>query len=156
MRWQSGRIAATLPRALRPLGPLIARMQARGRRRLRASTADVIRVNGSRVPARWMREYMAYDPAPDLTAISCPVLAVTGRKDIQVDAADVDEMRGLVAAPFTGLTPADLTHLLRTTSDPPGIAGYRAQLRQAPDPELMEQVATWIRDQTPPARTAAG
>ena len=63
MAWQSARIAATLPRAMRPLGPLLMRVQARARRRLRASTADVIRVNSSRSPARWMREYMAYDPA---------------------------------------------------------------------------------------------
>ena len=148
MAWQSARIAATVPRVMRPLGPLFVRMQARGRRRLRASTADVIRVNWSRSPARWIREYMAYDPALDLAAIRCPVLAVTGGKDIQVDAADVDRMRALVTAPFTGHTPADLTHVLRTTSGPPGLAGYRGQLRQPPDPALVEQVAAWIRDQT--------
>jgi dienelactone hydrolase len=148
MEWQSARIAATLPRALRPLGPLFMRMQARGRRRLRASTADIIRVNLSRSPARWMREYMAYDPAADLPAIRCPVLAVTGCKDVQVDAVDIDRMRELVDAPFTGHTPADLTHVLHTTSGPPGLAGYRAQLRKPPDPALMERVATWIRDRT--------
>ena len=148
MAWQSARIAATLPRALGPFGPLFVRMQARGRRRLRTSTADVIRVNWSRIPARWMREYMAYDPARDLAAIRCPVLAVRGCKDVQVDAADVERMRVLVTSPFTGHTPADLTHVLRTTSGPPGLAGYRALLRQPPEPVLMEQVATWIRDHT--------
>ncbi len=148
MEWQSARIAATLPRALRPLRPLLVRMQARGRRRLRESTSDVIRVNWSRSPARWVREFMAYEPAPDLAAIRCPVLAITGGKDVQVDAADVDRMRELVDAPFTGDTPADLTHVLRTTPGPPGLAGYRAQLKQPPDPELMDRVAAWIRDRT--------
>lgn len=151
MAWQSARIAATLPRAMRPLGPLFIRTQARGRRRLMASTTDVFRVSGSRAPARWMREYMAYDPAPDLAAITCPVLAVTGRKDVQVDVADLDRMRVLATAPFTAHTPADLTHLLRATSGPPGLGGYRAQLKQPPDRGLVEYVATWIGDWTSPS-----
>lgn len=40
MAWQSDRIAATLPRPLRPLGPLLIRRQARERNRVRMSTAD--------------------------------------------------------------------------------------------------------------------
>ena len=61
---------------------------------------------------------MSYDPAPDLAAISCPVLAISGRKDVQVDASDVERMRMLVTSPFTARTPADLTHLLRTSLRP--------------------------------------
>jgi len=68
---------------------------------------------------------MAYDPARDLARSA-----------------------GRFTAPFTGHTPADLTHVLRTTSGPPGLAGYRALLRQPPEPVLMEQVAAWIRDHT--------
>jgi hypothetical protein len=54
-------------------------------------------------------------------SIRCPVLAVTGRKDIQVDPDDVAHIGGLVSGPFTGETPAELTHLLRVHPGPPGI-----------------------------------
>jgi alpha-beta hydrolase superfamily lysophospholipase len=43
-----------------------------------------------RVNAKWFREFMAYDPAGDMPRITVPVLAVTGSKDIQVDAADLE------------------------------------------------------------------
>ena len=117
-----------------------AALQARGQRRLRASTADVIQGHTwTRNPARWMREYMAYDPAPDLAAIRCPVLAdhrMQGRPGRRRRL--VDRMRQLVGAPFTGQTPADLTarpaHYLRPAR-PCGLP--RAAQTARPDPALM-------------------
>jgi len=35
---------------------------------------------------RWMRFYIGYDPDEDLKKISCPVIALNGSKDLQVDA----------------------------------------------------------------------
>lgn len=34
----------------------------------------------------WMRFFIAYDPEKDLSKVKCPVLAIDGEKDTQVDA----------------------------------------------------------------------
>ena len=143
MRWQSERIAGTLRGVSRLFGRRFLRKQAGLRQRLLASTDDVLRVGRQEFPARWFREYMAYDPAGDLRAIRCPVLAITGRSDVQVDAGDVARIGELVGGPFTGETPDGLSHLLRTHPGAPGIGTYRAQLRHPVDADLLERVATW-------------
>jgi uncharacterized protein len=146
MAWQSDRIAATLPRPLRPLGPVLARRQARERDRVRESTADRHdRMPRSRLTDRWLREYMTHDPGPDLAAIDRPVLAITGGKDIQVDPADVARIGRLVTGPFEGEVPADLTHLLRRDPGPPGLWRYRGQLRRPVDGRVTERIGAWVR-----------
>ena len=144
MRIQSDRIAASL-RGIQRLG---ARRFLRGQQRVReellAGAGDVAQIEGSGLPARWLREYMTYDPAPNLSAIRCPVLAITGRKDLQVEPDDVARIGELVRGPFTGLTPEDLTHVLRKDSRPPSLSRYRAQLRRPVDPELLSTVAEWV------------
>jgi uncharacterized protein len=143
MEWQSHRIATTLQAPARWMSSWIERRQAKDRVRLLASTGDTMRLHRSETPARWFREYMKYDPATDLVGIDGPVLAITGSKDIQVDAGDVDRMRRLVTGPFDGETPRDLTHLLRSDEQPAGIRRYAAQLKRPMDPGIVERVATW-------------
>jgi uncharacterized protein len=146
MAWQSARIATTLPRPLRPLGPVLVRRQARERDRARGSTADRHdRMPRSRLTDRWLREYMAHDPGPDLAAVDRPVLAVTGSKDIQVDPADVARIGRLVTGPFDGEVPTDLTHLLRRDPGPPGLWRYRGQLTRPVDGWLTERIVGWVR-----------
>ena len=117
-----------------------------------------MRIGREELPARWFREYMAYDPKADLRAIRCPVLAITGRKDVQVDPDDVARIGELVGGAFSGHTPDELTHLLRRHPGPPGLATYPAQLERPVDPELLEQVALWTKRGatalTPPPRDA--
>ncbi len=145
-RWQTDRIAATLP-GPSWLAPRLFRLaQRRGWAKIERSTGDTIRGVFRRQPARWFREALAHDPAPDLAALSCPVLAITGHKDLQVDAADVAAIGSAVAGPFTGETPPDLTHLLRTEDGPAGILSYRRQMQRPVDPALVDTVVAWVDD----------
>ncbi|GIJ41698.1 acyl-CoA thioester hydrolase [Micromonospora andamanensis] len=146
MAWQSDRIAATLPRLLRPLGPVLVRRQARERARIRRSTADRHdRMPRSRLTDQWLREYLAHDPGPDLAAIDRPVLAITGGKDVQVDPSDVARIGRLVTGPFDGEVPTDLTHLLRRDPGPPGLWRYRGQLDRPMDDWVTERIVAWAR-----------
>jgi pimeloyl-ACP methyl ester carboxylesterase len=142
MEWQSHEIATTLGRPSRARA--FERNQARLRARLLASTTDVMRVIWTRFNARWMREYMAHDPEPDLRSIDAPVLAITGSKDIQVDPADVARIGELVRGPFQGETPEDLMHVLRRDPDPPSLAAYRKLIGQPVDPWLVDRVVGWV------------
>jgi pimeloyl-ACP methyl ester carboxylesterase len=143
MRWQSERIAETLRWPSRLLASRFLRRQERVRRRVLDSREDLLRVGRTDLPARWLREYMTYDPEADLRALRCPVLAITGRKDVQVDPDDVARLRAIVGAAFMGDTPDELTHLLRQHPGPPGLGSYRAQLEKPVDPALVDRVAAW-------------
>jgi pimeloyl-ACP methyl ester carboxylesterase len=143
MRLQSDRIAGSL-RGLQRLGAKrFLRSQARIRDALQASEGDTIDLQGG-LPARWFREYMAYDPADDLRAVGCPVLAITGRKDLQVDPDDVERMGALVAGEFTGGTPRDLTHLLRAQSGRASVTASGRLLKRPVDADLLETVSSWV------------
>ncbi len=144
MRDQSERIGASLRGPTRLLAGTLVRRQERARRRLRQSTEDVLRIDGRRLPARWLREFMAYDPAVDLPGGRCPVLAVTGAKDLQVEPGDVARIGELVGGPFEGEVPEDLTHILRRHPGPPSLSTYRAQLREPVNAWLLERVAAWV------------
>jgi uncharacterized protein len=100
------------------------------------------------MPARWFREFMAFDPSVDLRRIECPVLAITGASDLQVEPGDVAEIGRLVQGPFEGRTPAGLTHVLRTHDGPPSLSSYRAQLEKPMDADLVGQVVAWIEAAT--------
>jgi uncharacterized protein len=148
MRQQSERIAASLSGVSRLFARRFVRSQERTRRELLSSDGAVVRVGKEELPAGWFREFMAYDPAPDLARIRCPVLAVTGRKDLQVDPDDVERIGGLVRSPFEGRAPDELTHLLREHPGPPSLGSYPAQLKEPVDAGLVEQVAAWTESRS--------
>lgn len=143
MTWQTRRIGETQPIPARWFRSLVERRQATDRRRLLASTTPTLRLRRQTLPAAWFRGYMAHDPGADLSTIDRPVLAITGRKDVQVDPADVAAIGQLVAGPFDADTPADLTHLLRCDDGPPGLRSYPAQLQRPPDQTIVDRVAIW-------------
>jgi uncharacterized protein len=146
LRWQTQRIADSMTGLSRLSRGGFLKSQAEVLDRLPGTTDDVVAIGKEKLPARWFREFFAYDPKPDLAKISCPVLAITGRKDLQVDAADVAVIGSLVRGAFTGSTPPDLTHLLRNDPEAAAIARMPKLARQPTDPELVAQVADWVAD----------
>jgi pimeloyl-ACP methyl ester carboxylesterase len=144
MTWQTDRIADTMPGPGWLLGRRLRRSQRRCIDAIINSEEAVIRIDGREEPALWMREYRAHDPKPDLGAIRCPVLAITGQKDIQVDPAELDELARLTGGPTTTLAPPDLTHILRSSPHRPGILRYRKQLGQPVDAGLLRHLGDWI------------
>jgi uncharacterized protein len=49
------------------------------------SAKDVIKVSLIKTNAKWMREHFSYDVREDLAKVICPVLAITGERDIQAN-----------------------------------------------------------------------
>jgi pimeloyl-ACP methyl ester carboxylesterase len=149
LRWQARQIGPTLPAPVRALLRLfrtdLEAKVAANHARVKATTTDVARLGGARVNARWLREFLAHDPRADLARLHVPVLALTGEKDLQVPAADLD----VVAATVPGLVEThrvpDLTHTLRRQPGPASLRAYRAELRSAVDPEVLRTVVGWCR-----------
>ena len=89
---------------------------------------------------------MEYDPARDLPAVRCPVLAITGRNDIQVDPDDIRRIGDLVAGPFTGETPEALTHLLRVHAGPPSLDLLPGADEEARRRRSSRALAAWTKE----------
>jgi uncharacterized protein len=150
LRWQVRQIAPTLPAPVRGLLRLfrtdLEKKVAANHDRIRTTTTDVTRIGGARVNARWTREFMAHDPRRDLSRLPCPVLAITGDKDLQVDPADLDVIEAVVPGPVTAHRFRDVTHTLRTQPGLPSLSRYRRELRRPVDAEVMAAVVSWCRE----------
>jgi uncharacterized protein len=95
----------------------------------------------------WFLYFLAYDPAPALEHVQCPVLALNGAKDLQVPPSqnlpvirkalqdggnknhEVDELPGL-------------NHLFQTAST--GAPSEYAQIEETMSPLALEKISTWI------------
>jgi uncharacterized protein len=117
LTWQTQKMAERLPRSARLILRLMRtnaiQAQRKNMDRILASSDDVVRVQGMRVNARWVRDFAAYDPGPVVGRITVPVLAITGAEDVQVPPEDVDAIGQLVQGPFDGHVVAVLSHMLR-------------------------------------------
>lgn len=95
----------------------------------------------------WMRFFKRNDPEPYIRAARCPVLAINGTKDVQVDAAinlglirkyasEGGNQRVTVKA-YEGLN-----HLFQHAET--GAAGEYALIEETVSPEVLEDIAVWI------------
>jgi len=148
LTYQVAELADRIPAAskliLRLMRTDVVRAQRKNLAKVMASDADVIRVQGTRVNARWARDFVAYDPAPVLARITVPMLAITGEHDLQVPPADIEVMSRLVQGPFEGHVVADLSHLLRPDPASLGLRGYRRQVRQPVSPDVLRLITDWV------------
>jgi len=148
LAWQTQQLATRLPASATILLKLmrtdLIRSQRKNQDRVMASSADVMRIQGTKLNARWIRDFVGYDPAPVLARIQVPVLAITGGHDLQVPPDDVDAIGRLVNGPFEGHDVGDISHLLRPDPDTIGPHGYRRQVRQPVSPEVLELITGWV------------
>jgi uncharacterized protein len=148
LAYQTEQMAERLPASaklvLRLMRTDAVRAQRKNMNKILASSADVIRLQGTKVNARWFREFCAYDPAQALAKVNVPVLAITGEHDLQVPPADVDAIGRLVQGPFEGHVVSDLSHLLRPDPASVGPRGYRRSVRQPVSPKVLTLITNWV------------
>lgn len=156
--WQVEQLASRLPASARVILRLMrtdaARSQRKNQDRIMASTSDTIRLQGQRVSARWIRDFVRYDPAPVLAKVTVPVLAVTGGHDLQVPPADVAAIGKLVQGPFEGHVVGDLSHMLRPDPGSAGPRGYRKAMRLPVSQDVLDLVSSWAARITAPVAGA--
>ncbi len=95
----------------------------------------------------WFRFFLTYDPAPTLTEVRCPVLAVTGENDLQVpprenlsvigEALNAGGNRNVTLMELPGLN-----HLFQTSET--GAPSEYGQIEETMSPVLLEAVSDWI------------
>jgi uncharacterized protein len=154
LSWQTEMTAARLGSAARTILKItridILASQRKRMARIKASTSDVVRdrgvagIPGLRINARWVRDFLAYDPRSALACITVPVLAITGGQDVQVPPQDVAAIGRLVQGPFEGHVASDLSHVLRPDPESAGPRAYRRAVRQPVNTDVLRLITTWI------------
>jgi len=99
----------------------------------------------------WFRQYLDFDPAPLLERIKCPVLALNGDRDLQVDATDtVPLLRKAYEKSgnqdFTVMEIAGVNHLFqRAQSGSPSLYGA---IEETMAPEVLNAISGWLDKHT--------
>jgi uncharacterized protein len=95
----------------------------------------------------WFRYFLAYDPAPALRKVKCPVLALAGSKDLQVPPAqNLPAIRAALEAGgnknFEVVELPGLNHLFQTAGT--GAPSEYAKIEETISPAALEKISTWI------------
>ena len=151
--WQAGEIGESVPRwvkgLLRVFGTSIEKQQSKALTKLKNTSNDVVRIQGQKVNAKWMREFLAYDPEPVLRMTTSPLLAITGSKDVQVDPADIDVIAKIAGDHATAMVINDVDHLLRTeTAAVSNPKRYKEQVTKPIDDRVVGVLVSWLESVT--------
>jgi len=100
--------------------------------------------------SNWIRSFLAYDPAPTLAKVKCPVLALNGSKDLQAPPAeDLAAIKNALAGNPDVQTVElhGLNHLFQTATT--GAPSEYAQIEETMSPRALDLITGWIRARTP-------
>jgi pimeloyl-ACP methyl ester carboxylesterase len=113
--------------------------------KIRRSQKPWIRHDLQKINAKWTRELLEFDPAEALSRARCPVLALTGAKDLQVDPADLQKLERVIPTEYTYRVIPNLTHLLRIDEGEPTYFNYRQQIKLGVDIGVLTLVSDWLQ-----------
>lgn len=99
----------------------------------------------------WLRFFLTYDPAPTLRKVKCPVLAITGEKDLQVPPEEnlraIDEaLKAGGNKDYTVKELPGLNHLFQTAET--GSPSEYAKIEETISPDALETIGNWISEHT--------
>jgi alpha-beta hydrolase superfamily lysophospholipase len=146
--WQAGQIVPTLPRLTRSILKVLRIDPLKGQRkalaRIRATSANTIRIQGKKLNAGWLREFMDWDPTPVYSRIRVPVLVVIGDHDMQVPPGGAEAIAKLVEGPCEVRMIPGMSHILRDDPGREGPRGYRKALKSPVLPVVLEDIGDWV------------
>lgn len=101
----------------------------------------------------WMRYFLSYDPIPALRKVACPVLAINGGKDLQVDPKqNLGPIEAALKAggntQVTTKVLPGLNHLFQHATT--GAVNEYGQIEETLAPEAIQIVCDWIHARTKP------
>jgi pimeloyl-ACP methyl ester carboxylesterase len=98
----------------------------------------------------WMQYFLFYDPAPTLAEVDCPILAMNGTLDLQVDAYQnlpaIARSVESVGGDLTIVQLENLNHLFQPATT--GAISEYAQIETTFDPEALEVMGDWVLEVT--------
>ncbi len=92
--------------------PMARKRNAKALHKILESTEPSIKIGPSKVNAKWYREHYAFSVLDYFSQVKCPVLAITGDRDVQVDPEHVHIITKLVQGPAEGHIVPKMNHIL--------------------------------------------
>ncbi len=104
-----------------------------------------------RVNSQWFRFFLTHEPGPVLEKVKCPVLALNGEKDVQVEPqlnlpAIRDALRKGGNTQFKTVELPSLNHLFQTCNTG-GLSEYQT-IEETVSPIALETITNWIHQNT--------
>ncbi|WP_338451291.1 alpha/beta hydrolase [Niallia oryzisoli] len=114
------------------------------------SKEDMLKIKGTKVNAKWMREQYDYNVCEYLEKVTCPTLAITGAKDIQVPPDHAEKIASTVKGESEWHIIHDMNHILRKYPKDHKMLSlmkeYKEMFEQPIDAELLEVMEKWLKE----------
>jgi fermentation-respiration switch protein FrsA (DUF1100 family) len=96
----------------------------------------------------WLKYFVSYNPVTDLRKVTCPVLAITGAKDTQVDAKTNLKLITNVLTQsrnkdFKTVELPQLNHMLQTATT--GDLTEYSQIEETMSPVALNTITNWVK-----------
>lgn len=113
------------------------------------SDKDTMRINGVRISSKWFKEHFTYDLFNDYKKITCPVLAITGEKDIQANAHSLNILHDYIQSPLETYVILRMNHGLKEQESEPSILKAKKQyvddMEKPIHADLKDKLANWVK-----------
>jgi pimeloyl-ACP methyl ester carboxylesterase len=145
------KLTANVESLLKTLAPILEEAQKEIPEEQRLALERVGEGQIQMMPTPWFRHFLTYDPAPVLEKVRCPVLAICGEKDLQVDPKlNLPKMEAALKAggnkDFTVQELPGLNHLFQKCET--GSPAEYSQIEETINPVALEIVGKWLTNKT--------
>lgn len=120
-------------------------------KKLKQSSGDSIRMSMRKIPAKWFREHFAYKSEMILKALertNCPILAITGDKDVQMNVTELTRIQQLDKNNVTVVAIKNMDHMLKEYTGEKSVLNVMKQYKkEATDPihsQLKDELVIWL------------
>jgi uncharacterized protein len=115
-----------------------------------SSNEDVVKFNFVKTNAKWMREHFAYNPKEDLSQVTCPVLAITGARDIQSNPEELKHLSSYVLGNSEYYVIENMSHSMKFQSKTSTIFTAKkdilAEANLPIHPDLVNHLEVWLQN----------
>ncbi|MBU8907574.1 alpha/beta hydrolase [Desertibacillus haloalkaliphilus] len=116
--------------------------------KMRTTTKDTIRYNFVKLNAKWWREHMQFQLPEALNQMTCPLLAVTGSKDVQSNPKALDKLEQYVSTDVETHVIENMNHMLKIQHEDIEIQRlmsiYKKGINEPMAKQLQEVLETWL------------
>lgn len=117
------------------------------------STEDTVRIKGKKMPARWFREHFKYSSEEILRALEnsdCPILAITGDKDVQANFKDLRNIEKLGKDNIKCVVIENMDHMMKEFTGEKTVLGlmkqYKSEMTKPMHSQLKSVLENWLTD----------
>ena len=112
---------------------------------------DVIRIQGMKTPAKWFREHDSYTDeimGELMKKANCPILAITGDKDVQANPEYIEKIKNFNEDHITAILVPNMDHILKEYNGDLTVLNimkqYKAELGKPLHEGFLMEIENWI------------